>query len=214
MGSIIMFYMFRTATFLAALLAPVIALAQTPPPGKPFDASRHPNPIITFVEEKDFKQVSSDQVRKDAGIELLGLSQDEAKRESIEIADGHFEKNLTILTFRSDVTFYSVVRQRFKINSGAELVLSSFRFPKVALPLPKDFAEMALNEAAIAKKKKPSEMRFGGVQPETFEIRGAGALLFENGDKTTVYWQEDGVGHTVTAALPRKELFRIIEDLL
>ena len=39
-------------------------------------------------------------------------------------------------------------------------------------------------------------------------------LLFEKDGQITVYWQEDGVGHTATASLPRKELFRVIEDLL
>jgi hypothetical protein len=57
-------------------------------------------------------------------------------------------------------------------------------------------------------------MRFGGEKPETLEIRGARGLLFEKEGQTTVYWQEQGIGHTVTASLPRQELFEIIEDLL
>jgi hypothetical protein len=164
------------------------------------------------VEEKDFKPADAGQIKKAAGIDLPGLSQDEGKRQSIEIADGRFVKNMAILSIRTDVAFYPVVRQKFKLDSGAELVLYSFRFPKVALP--QDFTRIVLNEAAIERKKKPAEMRFGGAKPETLEIRGARALLFENGDQTTIYWQEDGTGHTITAALPRKELFRIIEDLL
>jgi hypothetical protein len=204
--------MFRIATFLLVLLTSAVVLAQTPPPGSPFDAARHPNPIITFVEEKDFSAAASDQIKKDAGIDLLGLSQDEGKRQSVEIASGRFVKNMAILNIRTDVTFYSVVRQKFKLTGGADLVLYSFRFPKVALP--QNFTRIVLDEAAIERKKKPAEMRFGGMKPETLEIRGARALLFENGDQTTVYWQEDGIGHTITAALPRKELFRIIEDLL
>lgn len=196
------------------LFTSTLVFAQTPPPGAPFDASKHPNPIVTFVEAKDFKSAASDQAKKDAGIDLLGFSQDEGKRESLDIAGGRFVKNMTILSIRADVTFYPVVRQEFKLSEGADLVLYSFRFPKVALPLPADFTRIVLNEAAIEKKKKPSEMRFGGAKPETLEIRGARALLFENGDQITVYWQEEGIGHTVTASLPRKELFRIIEDLL
>ena len=54
----------------------------------PFDVSKHPNPIITFVETKDFKPVSSEQVKKESGIDMLGLSQDQGKLQSIEIADG------------------------------------------------------------------------------------------------------------------------------
>jgi hypothetical protein len=207
-----MVLMFRTATILLALLTAANVLAQTPPPGNPFDASRHPNPIITFVEERDFRPAASDQVKRDTGIDLLGLAQDEGKRQSIEIADGRFVKNMAILNVRTDVTFYPVVRQKFKLTGGADLVLCSFRFPKVALP--KDFTRIVLNEAAIEKKKKPGEMRFGGSNAETLDIRGARALLFENGDQTIVYWQEQGIGHTISATIPQKELFRIIEDLL
>jgi len=216
-SSIIMLAMFRPVTFL--LLAAVtlgsagrLTFAQTPPPGVPFDASKHPNPIITFVETKDFKSISSDQVKKESGIELLGISQDEGKRQSIEIADGRFVKNMSILGGRTDVTFYPVIRQKFQLSEGGDLVLYSFRFPKVALP--PDFARIVLNEAALEKKKKPSEMRFGGAKPETLEIRGAKALLFESDGQITVYWQEVGVGHTATAMLPRKQFFQIIEDLL
>src|SRR5437016_2427981 len=168
--SIIMMSMFPVVMFLFALLFSAMAAAQTPPPGAPFDASKHPNPIITFVEEKDFKVVSNEQAKKDAGIEFLGLSQDEGKRESVEMADGRFVKNMSILNFRTDVTFYPVVRQKFKLAAGSELVLYSFKFPRVALP--REYARIILNEAAIEKKKKPSEMRFGGTAPEQLEIRG------------------------------------------
>src|SRR2546421_3112629 len=98
--------MFRIATFLLLFLTSATLSAQTPPPGIPFDGSRHPNPIVTFVEEKDFKPAQAAQVKKDAGVDLLGLSQDEGKRQSIEIADGRFVKNMPILTIRTDVTFY------------------------------------------------------------------------------------------------------------
>jgi hypothetical protein len=210
--------MFRPVSFLLALAIAVAAfgalpaLAQTPPPGVPFNSSKHPNPIITYVEVKDFKEAASEQVRQQSGIELLGISQDEGKRESVQVADGRFVKNMSILGIRTDVTFYPVVRQKFTLTEGRELILYSFRFPKVALP--RDFTQIVLNEAAVERKKKPSEMRFGGAKPETFEIRGARALLFENDGLITVYWQEDGVGHTATASLPRKEFFEIIEDLL
>jgi len=207
--------MYRLLSFLvlaAGLTSPMLTFAQTPPPGAPFDASKHANPIITFVESKDFKPISSSQIKDASGIELLGISQDEGKRESIEIADGRFVKNMSILGGRTDVTFYPVVRQKFALNGIGQLVLCSFRFPKVALP--PDFARIVLNEAALERKKKPSEMRFGGEKPETLEIRGARALLFESDGQITVYWQEQGIGHTATAALSRKDLFQIIEDLL
>jgi hypothetical protein len=119
---------------------------------------------------------------------------------------------MSILGFRTDVTFYSVVLQKFKLTSGSNFVFYSFRFPKVALP--PNFTRIVLNEAALERKKKPSEMRFGGTSPEILDIRGARGLLFEIDDKTTVFWQEQGVGHTITSAMPRKELFQVIEDLL
>ena len=208
--------MFRPVTFLFAfagiLAGGILAFGQTPPPGTPFDVSKHPNPIITFVDAKDFKPAPSDQVRKESGIELLGISQEEGKRESLDIADGRFVKNMSILGIRTDVTFYPVVRQKFMLKQAGELVLYSFRFPKVALP--QDFTRIVLNEAALEKKKKPAEMRFGGAKPEVLEIRGARGLLFENDGSLTVYWQEQGVGHTATASMTRQMLFEIIEDLL
>jgi len=204
--------MFRVALFVLVALFSIPAMAQTPPPGAPYDASKHPNPIVTFVEEKDFKPSSYEDAKKAAGIELLGLGQDEAKQESIEVADGRFVKNMQILNFRTDVTFYAVVRQKFKLSRGPEIVLYSFRFPKVALP--PQYARMVLNEAAVEKKKKPSEMRFGGSAPEELDIRGARGLLWEKDAQTTVYWQEEGIGHVVTGTQKQEELFQVIEDLL
>jgi hypothetical protein len=208
-----MFTMFRAATFLLAIATASSAFAQTPPPGPPFDAAKHANPIVTYVETKDFKPLSPDQVKSQAGIDLLGYSQDQARRESLEVADGRYVKSMTILNFRTEVTFYPVIRQKFKLtNGGAEIVMYSFRFPKVALP--PEFTRIVLNEAAIEKRKKPADMRFGGEKPETFSIRGSGALYFEKDGQLTIYWQEEGVAHTITASLPRNELFSIIEDLL
>ena len=198
--------------FLLVVLLAGIAAAQTPPPGAPFDASRHPNPIVTFVEEKDFKPTPYDQAKKTAGIELLGLSQDEAKRESVDLADGRFVKNMNIIGFRTDVTFYPVVRQKFKLTNGSDFTLYSFRFPKVALP--PQYARIILNEAAVEKRKKPSEMRFGGNPAEELEIRGFRGLLWEKDGQTTVYWQEQGIGHVVMSPLPRRDLFEVIDDLL
>jgi len=57
-------------------------------------------------------------------------------------------------------------------------------------------------------------MRFGGAKPETLEIRGARALLFENNGEITVYWQEGRYrahGHFIAG--PEKAI-RPIEDLL
>ena len=211
-----MLAMFRPLSFLLAAVAvpacSMLLFGQTPPPGAPFSSAKHPNPIVTFVELKDFKPITTEQVRKESGIELLGLSQQEGKRETVEIADGRFVRNMSILGIRTDVTFYPVVRQKFRLTEGGDFVLHSFRFPKVALP--QDFTRIVLNEAAIERKKKPSEMRFGGAKPETLEVRGAPGLLFENDGELTVYWQEEGIGHAATARLSRSDLFQIIDDLL
>src|SRR3989454_12849371 len=97
--------MFPVVLFLFAFLFSSVATAQTPPPGAPFDPSKHPNPIVTFIEEKDFKPVTYEKAKAEAGIDLLGLSQDEGKRSSVELADGRLAKNMSILNFRTDVTF-------------------------------------------------------------------------------------------------------------
>jgi hypothetical protein len=102
-----------------------------------------------------------------------------------------------------------VIRQKFELPQGGELVLHSFKNPKSAVP------PFVLDEAAFAETKKPQEARFGAApKPEKMEIRGSAALLFEKEKLITVFWQEDGVNHTATASLPRRELFRLIEDLL
>jgi hypothetical protein len=205
--------MIRVSTFLLVALSSTALLAQVPPPGPPYDSAKHPNPIVTFVENKDFKPLDYEQAKKASGIEIVGLSQEEGKREAVEIADGKFVKNMSIIgNLRTDVTFYSVVRQKFKLTGGSDLVVHSFKFPRVVLP--KDFAQFVLHEAATQKKKKPSEMRFGGNAPEELEIRGTAGLLFEKDGQITIYWQEGGIGHTATGSLPRRELFRVIEDLL
>jgi hypothetical protein len=208
-----MFGRFRFVLAVAVALAGASAgFAQTPPPGPPFDSSKHPNPIITFIESKDFKSITPDQVKKESGIDLIGISKTEGQRESLQIADGRFVKNMSILGIRTDVTYYPVVLQKFKLTSGSDLVLYSFRFPKVALP--PDFTRIVLNEAALERKKKPTEMRFGGMKPETFDIRGSRALLFEIDGQTTVFWQEEGVAYTATSSLSRKDFFEVIESLL
>jgi hypothetical protein len=208
-----MLAMGRIIAFLLFTFASTALPAQVPPPGVPYDSGKHPNPIITFAESAQFKAADYEQSQTEAGIELLGLSQSEGKRESVEIAEGRFVKNMTLIgRLRTDVTFYPVVRQKFNLSGGGEFLLHSFRFPRVVLP--KEYVPMILSEAAAQTKKKPSEMRFGGVGPEKLEIRGALALLFEKDGLITIYWQERGVGHTATSSLPRREMFRVIEDLL
>ena len=207
-----MFAMTRMLGFVAlALLFAAESFAQVPP-GLPYDATKHPNVIVTWVTNSDFKTAAYADARDAADIELMALSQTEGKRESIQMAETSLKK-VRIGVRDADVTFYPVVRQTFRLTDGAPFVLHSFKFPKV--PLPPQLAERVLNEAAFLKTKKPEDARFGLSQPpEMFDIRGYDALMFDRGGELTVFWVEDGVGHTATAKLPQKELFRLIEDLL
>src|SRR5688572_1670095 len=80
---IIMNTMFRLVTIL--LLAAVGASAQVPA-GAPFDPKIHPNPIVTWVRDQDFKTTPFAEAVKQAGIEIMSLSQDEGKRDSLQLA--------------------------------------------------------------------------------------------------------------------------------
>jgi hypothetical protein len=202
--------MMRLTPFLLTLLAPCVVLAQVPP-GEPFDPVRHPNPIVTFVESTGFNASTYAEAAEAAGIDLLGLSEPEAVRDSIQLARGGIRRT-RIGPLNTDVTYYAVVRQVFNLSDGGALVLHSFKFPRLGIPA--NDARVLLNQAAIEKKKDPREMRFGGAAPEDLDIRGREALLFERDGEITVFWVEEGVGHTVTARAPRRVLFRLIEDLL
>jgi hypothetical protein len=206
-----MFAVQPTVIFLLILSIPSWAAAQVPP-GEPYDPAKHPNPIITYVTTADFKTSNYQDAQDDAGIELLGLSQTEGQRESIVVAPG-MTKKVRIANVNAEVTYYSVVRQTFKLNNGSELLLHSFKFPRIGLR--DDIAWTILQQAAIEKKKDPKQMRFGGIDPpEEVDIRGREALLFDRDGLLIMYWQEDGVGHTASASLEQQEFFRILEDLL
>ena len=203
--------MFRMTSFVFTLLLPGLCLAQVPP-GEPYDPAKHPNPILTYVTNANFSMSTYGDATDISGIDLMGLAQSEATRESIQLARGAMRRT-RIGPFSVEITYYPVVRQTFKLVDGGDFVLHSFKFPRTGLP-PND-ARILLNQAAVEQKKDPREMRFGGVTaPEELDIRGREALLFEKDGVITVYWVEAGVGHTVTAKLPRRELFRLIEDLL
>ena len=199
--------MIRMIVLLALLTVP--ALAQVPP-GLPYDKAKHPNPIVTYVTNADFKTSTYTDARDLADIELLGLSQNEGKRDSIQVAETTM-KRVKIGGRDADVTFYPVVRQIFTLTDGNRFVLHSFKFPRH--PIPPQLAERILNEAALMKMRRPEEGRFGlGPAPEELEIRGAAAFLFDDEGELTLFWTEGGVAHTVTAKIPRRELFRLVEE--
>jgi hypothetical protein len=193
------------------VLLTVPALAQVPP-GLPYDKAKHPNAIVTYVTNADFKTSTYTDARDLSDIELLGLSQDEARRDSIQVAQTTL-KRVKIGGRDFDVTFYPVVRQVFTLTDGNRFVLHSFKFPRV--PFPRQLAEQILNEAALMKMRRPEEGRFGlSPAPEQLEIRGAAAFLFDDEGELTLFWTEGGAAHTVTAKIPQSELFRLVEDLL
>ena len=47
------------------------------PAGHPYQAEKHPNPILTFVGNDDFESTIYEEARESGGVELLGLSADE-----------------------------------------------------------------------------------------------------------------------------------------
>ena len=80
--------------------------------------------------------------------------------------------------------------------------------------MPLSEAAGALNQAAFAKAGKPTDARFGSAKPEKIDVRGREALLFDDGAERTIFWVENGVVYTATAALRQSVLLRLIEDLL
>jgi hypothetical protein len=195
---------------LAAALAATV-LAQVPP-GPPYDPAKHINPIITYVGQGDFQSATYQSARDATSIELLGLGQDEATRESIEIARPAL-KRVRIGLRDVDVIFYPVVREKFRLKTGSMFTLDSFKFPKV--PFPPQIAEQILDQAAFAKPRRPADARFGpSSPPEMLRIRGSNALLFEDDGNLTVFWIENGIGHTAAAKLTQKELLELVDDLL
>jgi len=186
----------------------VTLLAVQITPGVPFDAAKHPNPIITFVNVKDFKAATYQEAQDTAEIELLSLSQAEGKRASLEIADAGRQR-VRIGRANADVTYYPVVRQKYALTNGGEFTLYSFKNPKS--PVPPDI----LNQVAFLETKKPEESRFGlAKKPERLDVRGGPGLLFDQEGELTVFWQEEGVSHVATARLSQSDMMRLIDDLL
>lgn len=183
------------------------------PPGFPYDPQKHPNPIVTYVATSDFRASTFAEASEIAGLELLGLSQQEGRLESVDVAlTRPNTRRVRIFRDDVDVTFYPVVRQTFALTGGDRLVLHSFRFPR----LPAAFVKSPerLNDAALVKVKS-ADARFGLAEPpEPIEVRGLEGLIFDEGERRTVFWIEGADVHTATSGLKQEELLRLIEDLL
>jgi hypothetical protein len=191
------------------MAAPVLAQV---PPGFPYKADTHPNPILTFVTNQDFKPSTSEDARKLTGLDLLGLSKEQGRQDSVEVAAVPSTKSKVKLRRETiEVVFYSVVKQTFMLAGGGSVVLHSSKFPR--LPVPLKEAAPILNQSAFGKAK-PSEARFGTATAEMIDVRGQEALLFDDGMRRTIFWVEKGIIYTATSSIRQSQLVRIIEDLL
>lgn len=202
--------MFRLAMIVLFVLPAAAALAQVPA-GVPYDPKLHPNPIVTWVREQDFKPATFAEASRQVGIEIMSLSQEEGRRELLELAmpaQGGPQK-VRMMGRDVEVTFYPVVRQTYVLKSGSRFVMYTFRFPRALT------SAEALNAAAFSKPRRPSEARFGTTPPpDEIEIRGGPGLIFDTDKQLTIYWFELGGGHSVTTDASREELFRVLKDLL
>src|SRR6266446_9833621 len=105
--------MMRIAAFLGLLLFSNTGFAQVPP-GYPFDAAKHPNPILTFVTNQEFRTSTFAEAQKLTGLELLGISQAKGRLESVDVAVvPSTHRRVKLVRQDVDVIFYSVVRQTF-----------------------------------------------------------------------------------------------------
>jgi hypothetical protein len=191
------------------LSAPSMLVAQVPA-GVPYEAGKHPNPIVTWVNEKDFKSVPFGEAAEKVGVELMSLSRDQGQRSSVEIASPPTARQkVRIVGEEYEATFYPVMRQIYKLKSGNTFTLYTFRFPRALTTA--DF----LNQAAFGRPPRGYTPRFGSMpRPEEMEIRDVPGLYFDDGKRRTIYWFELGAGYSVTTDAPKDELFKVLDDLL
>lgn len=192
------------------LLSAACAIYAQVPAGVPFESGKHPNPIVTWVNEKDFRKVPFVEAAEIVGVELMSLSRDEGERTSVEIATPSAgRQKIRIVNSEYEVTFYPVMRQTYKLKSNNTFVLYTFRFPKALTTA--DF----LNQAAFGRPPRGTMPRFGILPvPDRFDIRGVPGLYFDEGKRRTIYWFELGAGYSVSTDAGKDELFRVLEDLL
>jgi hypothetical protein len=211
-----MFSVTRIATFVTVLLLASTAAAQVPP-GVSYNPEKHPNAIITFVRNQDFKPVTYTVAKTQAGFEPLGISGKEGKRLSIEVAQpmpAVQKIDLPDDDFpQIKVEFFPVFRQTYQLTGGSELILDAFSFPKVPIPL--NLMTGVLNSAAFRPGDRQWKPRFGpAVTPERLMVRGVAALLFDDNNEFVVFWREGSECYVAKTKAPRADLLRIIEDLL
>ena len=198
-----------TCAILAAASVTVPVFGQVPA-GVPYEPNKHPNPIVTWVKEKDFRKTSLVDAAATIGVELMSLSKDQGERVSVEIASpSPAKQKIQIINEEYEVTFYPVMRQTYKLKSGKTFVLYTFKYPR-ALTTPE-----FLNRTAFGRAPRGTVPRFGPVPfLERIDIRVVPGIYMVLGQSRTVYWFELGAGYSVTTDAPKDELFKVIEDLL
>ena len=184
-------------------------LAQVPA-GIPFNPEKHPNPIVTWVQEKDFKTATFAEAVSAVGVDTMSLSRDEGQRESVELASpSPARQRVRMAGENVDVTFYPVMRQNYRLKSGHTFVFYTFRFPRALT------SADVLNQAAFGRPLRGFPPRFGSLPvPDRIEIRGSPGLYFEGSQNRTVYWFELGAAHSVTTDASKDEMFEALDDLL
>jgi hypothetical protein len=191
------------------LFCALVAYAQVPA-GVPYDPRKHPNAIVTWVEQKDFQKLPFVEASEKVGVELMSLSRDEGERTAVELATPAVARQ-KIKSYEEEfeVTFYPVMRQTYKLKSGSTLLLYTFRFPRALTS-----ADL-LNRAAFGKPPRGVTPRFGSTPlPDQIDIRGVPGLYFDDGKQRTIYWFELGAGYSATTNASKEELFRVLDDLL
>ncbi len=186
-------------------------LAQIVPPGPPYDPDKHLNPVITYVQTKDFKASTYKEAQQAADIQLLGLSKELGALDRVELAQpGPDVAKELKLDVRG--TFYPIVKQIFKSVDGPEVVLCSYKAPKITGIQSRGGIAFPIGGRG---SRDPRNKRFGPeTPPEELEIRGRDGLIFETEGSITLAWQEEGVLHTATSTLPRKDFVPIFYDPL
>ncbi len=212
----------RLGMFVVGIVFAMTALSQGPqmqgplslvPPGPPYDAAKHVNPILTYVVSKDFKTATYKEAQEAANVSLLNLSKDTGVRQSIELADPatSSQKDMKLPV---KATFYPVVRQTFKLKDGGTLVLCSFKAPKIT-GTENGGGGLSIGGLPGRRGNDAKNKRFGTAgAPEELEVRGRRGLMFDIDGELTLSWHEDGVVHTATAKLPLKAFFQVLDDLL
>ena len=120
-----------TTVIASLLLSAACAVYAQVPAGVPFDPGKHPNPIVTWVSEKDFRKVPFVEAAEIVGVELMSLSRDEGERTSVEIATPSTgRQRVRIVNSEYEVTFYPVMRQTYNLKSSSTFTLYTFRFPR------------------------------------------------------------------------------------